>query len=57
MENYFKSEKVVCSFKNACRNKSKSFCRECTRNFNIKFRDWFEPTEEHKKLVNMIKKY
>ena len=56
MKDYFKSGKVICSFQNACANKSKSFCRECSRNFNIKLRDWFEPTENHKNLVKMIRR-
>lgn len=56
MEGYFKNEKVACHFENTCDNKSKGFCRECSRNFYAKTRDWFNPTEEHKKLLKMIKR-
>lgn len=56
MEHYFKSEKVVCNFEGGCTNKSKVFCGNCTRNFNIRHRDWFKPTENHKKLIEMIKR-
>ena len=57
MENYFKNEKVLCHFEDACDNKSKSFCGKCSRNFYAKNRDWFKATENHKKLLNMIKRY
>lgn len=55
MEYYLKKEKVVCNFEKACRRKSKGFCRDCTRNFSTRRRDWFEPTENHKRLLEIIR--
>lgn len=55
-EEYFKDKKVVCNFEDACKNKSKGFCAKCSRNFKKDIRDWFNPTEEHKKLLKMIKR-
>jgi hypothetical protein len=56
LDDYFKNEKVVCNFEKACKNKSKVFCRECSRNFHVITRDWFNPTEEYKNLLKMIKR-
>lgn len=55
-EEYFKGKKVVCNFEGTCRNKSKGFCKECSRNFYTRNRDWFEPTDEHRNLLKMIKR-
>lgn len=55
MENYFKAEKVFCRYETSCRNKSKSFCSECSRNFNRVVRDWFEPTEQYSDILNRMR--
>lgn len=55
MENYFKKDNVDCQYKNSCRNKSKSFCSECSRNFNRRVvRDWFDPTEEYNYILKKL---
>lgn len=56
MEGYFKSEKVAYNFEDACINKSKGFCRECSRNLYARTRDWFNPTKRHKSLLKMIER-
>lgn len=55
-EKYFKSEKILCHVETACTNKSKGLCGNCSRNFNKKIRDWFEPTEDHRNLLKKIKR-
>lgn len=47
MKDYFKNDKVSCLYTNNCKNKSNSFCKECSRNFNRVVRDWFEPNDEY----------
>lgn len=41
--------------KTVAKNKSKSFCSECSRNLNRKVRDWFEATEEYKDILNKMR--
>lgn len=55
MENCFKSEKAFCCYENGCKNKSQSFCGECSRNLNKRIRDWFEPTKQYSDILSRIK--